>query len=275
MQKYDVKKFADSSRKGLKNTVLREGLTTRLAVIQVDSVFSDNRASDLYINGIKNDCIDFGFGFELHKYEKYTDAFFKLSELNENPEITGILVAYPLPNKSIGYHFGRLINRNKDLDNISGESQYVYSCTAEGIDEFLDCNDLIENKNIVIINRSDIIGKPLANRLIEEDANVTVLHSATSKEKIKQFLGISDIIITATGCPGTITPDMLDVKNKEYHIIDAGISFDNKGRKLGDVHPDVFSIDNIKGWCTPVTNGVGLLTRNALMQNMYILSMKY
>lgn len=274
MEKINVKKYADSWKESFKNTVLSQNLINRLAVIQVKNDFK-NKASDLYIKGIKNDCIDFGFGFELYAYEDFRDAFYALSQLNNNPEITGILVAYPLPSKHIEYHFSRLIDRDKDIDNISGESQKVYSCTAEGIYVFLDDIDMIENKNIVIINRSDIIGRPLADRLIDEDANVTILHSATSREKIKQFLDISDVIITATGCPDTITPDMLDIKDKEYHIIDAGVSFDSSGKKHGDVHPDVFNINSIKGWCTPVNNGVGLLTRCALMNNMYVLSMSH
>ena len=170
----------------------------------------------------------------------------------------GIIVQLPLPDhirkESVISH----IPSEKYVDGFRKDSEYA-PCTPLGIIEILKRYVNLTGKDCLIINRSDIVGKPLVNLLLDEDATVTIAHSKTQnlKEKIKQ----ADIVITAVGIPNFITKDMI-MDNKIY--IDVSM---NKvdGKLCGDISKDAYDCNAL---ITPVPGGIGLLTRAMLLKNV-------
>ena len=193
-----------------------------------------------------------------------------LKVLNDNDKIHGILVFRPLPKQLDEDKIKYLINPNKDIDCFSpinlakvfiSDNSGFYPCTPLGVMEILDHYDIeLEGKEVVLIGRSLVVGKPLSMMLLDRNATVTICHSKT--KELKEVCKKADILIAAVGRGNMV--------NKEYTkpgavVIDVGINFVD-GKMCGDV--DFESAYETAGRITPVPGGVGSVTTSCLMVNL-------
>lgn len=181
----------------------------------------------------------------------------------------GVIVQLPLPKHIDAEKIERSISFIHDADGFSAESlgdvmlhgknAKLIPATPRGIMTILDrCGVQIEGKVAVVLGRSNIVGKPIANLLINEGATVIVCNSKT--ENLEKYTKMADILVVAVGKPKMITPDM--VKEGAF-VVDVGINRGEDNKLCGDVHPDVAN----KADLTPVPRGVGLTTVASLMYN--------
>ena len=242
--------------------------TPSLAVIQI----GDNPASNSYIKGKRNDCEEIGYDFRHYKFEEVTaqnaeEKFEKIKDLinklNIDKKVSGIILQLPTPfSKEQEHLLTQLITPEKDVDGFGLNSPYT-PCTPLGIMEILKEEKVeISGKYAVVIGRSDIVGKPVANLLLNENATVTICHSKT--QNLSEITKMADIIVVATGHRNTLTKDMI---KENCVIIDVGINRNEAGKLCGDV--DFEGCKKKASKITPVPGGVGLMTRVALMENTY------
>jgi len=247
-----------------------------LAVILV----GDNPASQSYVASKKKACIKLGYG---HKDYILDDKISQkelnnlVDELNNDKSVDGILVQMPLPNHLNEQEVIERIKSDKDVDGfhpinvgklLIGLDCFV-SCTPKGVMAILDYYNIeTASKNVVIIGRSNIVGKPMASLLIQKgrDATVTIANSRT--KNLKELTKTADILIAAIGRPLYVTADMV---KEDCVVIDVGINrvedtTKKRGyRVVGDVDYDNVST-KVKA-ITPVPGGVGLMTIAMLMEN--------
>jgi len=259
----------------LRNEILNEikagaeELPITLAIIQI----GDDPASTVYIKQKAKMCKRLGFNFNHYKFNeqtKETEIITLIEELNQN-ETTGILLQLPIPKHFNKKMLQNCIDPQKDVDGltthnigklISGE-ETLLPCTAKAVVEILKRNEIeIAGQKVVVVGRSDLVGKPSANLLINEGATVTICHSQTKDLKAETIT--ADILVVAVGKKHLITSDMV---KKDVIIIDVGINKDND-KLYGDV--DFEEIQNKASYITPVPGGVGPMTIAMLSQNIYI-----
>lgn len=248
-----------------------QGLKPKLSVILV----GNNPASLLYVGNKKKKCEKMGADFELIELdEKISEADFlkEVDKLNKDPNVTGCFVQLPIP-KHLGHiNITQLINPKKDVDGFHlntinklylNEPDGLIPCTPKGIITLLQKNNIeIQGKNVTIIGRSHIVGKPLSLLFNNLNATVTLCHSRT--RDLKAHTKNADIIVSAIGVPHFLKAEHLRA-SKDQVIVDVGI---NKldGKTVGDV-----AFDEIKDQVaaiTPVPGGVGPMTVFSLMQNL-------
>lgn len=232
-----------------------------LVIFQID----DNAASNAYIRGKKKDCEKIGIQVEHFKLksEQLSQEDFEtlIKQVGEIPSYTGILIQLPIPDKYDLESLIALIPKEKDVDGFKKDSPF-YPCTAKGIIDWLNYNSInVQGKDVVVIGRSNIVGKPLVNMLIEQGATVTCCNSHT--KDIQQYTKNAEIVISAVGKPYIWDASYFSDKTKL--IIDVGISRVD-GMLVGDVDSTNISDST---YVTPVPGGVGLLTRIALLENLY------
>lgn len=245
----------------LKEKIEKLKTKPRLVVIQVD----DDPASNSYIKGKRKDCEEVGIEF-IHKRinsDIVSQIEFEdmVSSESADPKVNGIIIQLPIPEK---YDLERLKNcivPNKDVDGFRVDSEFK-SCTPKGIIDWFEFNEInLQGKDVVVIGRSDIVGKPLVNMFIEKGATVTCCNSKT--ENIKYYTRNVDIVVSAIGKPKHF--DSKYFKQGQV-IIDVGINRDENGKLCGDVDSKYI----YDSYVTPVPGGVGLLTRISLLQNVYV-----
>lgn len=239
-----------------------------LAVI----IVGNNPASRIYVNNKKKACEICGFNsfeYALDENTPENELLALIDELNNRNDIDGILCQLPLPahideNKVID-----AITPEKDVDgfspvnsgNLMSGKPCFAPCTPAGVIEMLKYENIeISGKNCVIVGRSNIVGKPAALLMLQENATVTVCHSRTKNLKEKVLEG--DIVIAAIGKPNFITADM--VKDGAV-VIDVGINRLENGKVTGDV--DFEAVKEKASYITPVPGGVGPMTITMLMKN--------
>jgi methylenetetrahydrofolate dehydrogenase (NADP+)/methenyltetrahydrofolate cyclohydrolase len=247
----DCKKYADE----ILNSITGYG---HLAVISV----GEDPASASYIKGKRKDCERVGFGFTHYPYPEgveQNEIIYTICMLNDNPDITGIIVQLPLPAGYDADKITRCIVPEKDVDGFRADSPYK-PCTPEGIVYLLkrELGDLT-GKHAVVIGRGKLVGKPLAKMLLDEDMTVTICHSKSHIADINYATKWADAIIVATGQPQRF---ILHDTRADAVVIDCGVHRGPDGRLCGDV---LFA--NSKR-ITPVPGGVGLLTRAMLMRHV-------
>lgn len=243
-----------------------------LAIVQV----GDDGASNLYINNKIRFGKKIGIDCELIKFPhdvKQEIISEKISFLNHDEGITGIIIQLPLPEKLDKEKIINLINYKKDVDGLSSinlsklvnnDTEGIVPATAKGIIQLLERNDIkISGKNVLMIGRSTLVGKTTALALINKDATVTVAHSVT--ENLKKLVQESDIIISAVGKAGLINNSFI-VKGKV--LIDVGISVKN-GKVIGDVELSDLKKKQLIA-ISPVPGGVGPMTVLSLFQNVIL-----
>lgn len=229
-----------------------------LLIMQVN----DDPASDSYIRGKIKDGTEIGVKVIHLKFDPSIreEALVKeIEKANHDASIHGIIVQMPLP-KHINEEVIKLaVNPLKDVDGFHPLTHFQ-PCTPQGIIDYLLFENIeFSGKNAVVIGRSNIVGKPVAKLLLELNANVTQLHSKTSKEDLAFYLAHADIIVVAVGKPYFIKDQVL---KPSAVIVDVGINQVDH-QLVGDVYPNL----NVR-LQTPVPKGVGLLTRLRLQKNL-------
>ena len=247
----------------------KNGLHPKLATVLVGS----DPASRIYVNLKKKDSEKIGIDYEEFYYNDISEAdlLLLIDTLNKRKDVHGILVQLPLPKNIDTNKILEKIDPLKDVDgftpinvgrillNISD----LFPCTPKGVVKILDeYNIPIEGADITIINRSNIIGKPLAAMMINRGGTVTVVHTKTKdlKEKTKD----ADIIIVGVGKTDFLTADMV---KEGAVVVDVGITRDADGIK-GDVKYE--EVSKKTSYITPVPGGVGPMTRAMLLENLII-----
>lgn len=254
-----------------------------LVVIQV----GDDPASEVYIRNKKKACEEVGITFSHYHYKENIpeqELIKVVEKLSLKPTVTGILVQLPLPKHINEKNIINAIDPQKDVDGFTPvqagmlqlgmkEERRLLPCTAKGIIRLLESVTDLEGKNVTVIGRSNIVGKPVAQLLQEKNATVTLCHSKT--KSLKRFTMSTDIVILATGQPKYFTSDYFYDK---VIIIDAGINRDEQGKLCGDLDAEfinymdmyVPSPSAFEWQYTPVPGGVGPMTIAELIDNIYI-----
>lgn len=264
----DGKKLRDKIIENLKAKVDTFDEKPTLVVILV----GENPASKIYVNNKKKMAEKIGIHSEVINYPaNITEAELldKIEELNNNKKVTAILVQLPLPKHISKDNVMNKIIPSKDVDGFtpynfgklfSGETPTVYPCTPKGILLLLDeYNIEIEGKHVVIVGRSNIVGKPLSQMMLNKNATVTICHSHT--KNLSQITKTADILVSAVG-KNIIEGEMLKT---DCVIVDVGIFKDENGKTRGDV--DFESASKIASFISPVPGGVGPMTIASLMLN--------
>lgn len=246
----------------------KKGITPGLAVI----IVGDDPASQVYVRYKERACEEVGFyseKFALPENTTQQELNALVKELNERPEISGILCQLPLPKHLDDKEVINLIDPLKDVDafhpvNVGaimiGDYHFL-PCTPAGVMELIHSTGVeITGKKAVVMGRSNIVGKPMAMLLLHENATVEITHSKTVD--LKSITSQADILVAAIGRAKFVTADM--VKDGAV-VIDVGMNRDENGKLCGDV--DFESVKDKCSFITPVPGGVGPMTISMLMQN--------
>lgn len=254
-------------KKEIENLKLK-GINPGLAVILV----GEDNASKIYVKNKKRCCDELGIFSEEFYFPEDTsekEIIDLIEKLNQDKKINGILVQLPLPSHINQKNITESILPEKDVDafhsstigNLLTNHTKLLPCTPAGIIEIFHRENIsLVGKHCVIIGRSNIVGKPLAFMLINEDATVTICHSKT--KNLSEICENADIIICAVGKAKFLNRNMI---KKGAVIIDVGINRDENGKICGDV--DFDDVKNIASAITPVPGGVGPMTIAMLMKN--------
>lgn len=242
----------------------------KIAIIQV----GENEFSTIYINQKKkleqeiNMLINH---IKLQEETKEQEIIKKINTLNKDKEIDGIMVQLPLPKHLNQKAIVNAIDENKDIDGLTDSNiiklynnNYTLApCTPIGILKLLELYKIdIKDKNIVILGRSDIVGKPLSLLLTNSNATVTLCHSKT--KDVKSITNKASILISAIGKPKLITKNYI---KENAIIIDVGINKDENGKLCGDI--DFEDVKDKVSYITPVPKGVGPATIAMFLENSY------
>lgn len=268
----DGKTLAKKIRKELKLEVeelKQKGIIPKLAVIMV----GDNSASQVYVRNKSRACEKVGIEFEEFLFDKDTleeELINTIDNLNKDEKIHGILLQSPVPKHiNIQKAFER-ISPSKDVDGFNavnvgklatGQDAFI-SCTPYGIVKILEEYGIeTEGKNAVILGRSNIVGKPMIQCMLNKNATVTVCHSRT--KNIEEITKNADILIAAIGKPNFVKYDMV---KPGAVVIDVGINRLEDGSLCGDV--DFENLCEKASYITPVPGGVGPMTIAMLLNNV-------
>ena len=268
----DGKEVSEDLREDLKvqteKFVEETGIQPHLVVV----IVGNNPASMTYVRNKKRSCEAVGFKstvIELADTITEADLLAQIDVLNQDDSVHGILVQLPLPKHINEDHIISAIDVKKDVD---GFHPYQVGCLASGLDSLKPCTPAgvigllkaydieIEGRHAVIIGRSHIVGKPLVQLLLEENATVTVCHSRT--QNLSMLTQMADILIVAIGRPHFVTADMV---KEGAVVVDVGINRLETGKLVGDV--DFDTVEPKASYITPVPGGVGPMTITMLLFN--------
>ena len=271
-QLIDGKELAKNIRQELRvenNKLKGKGINAKLAVILV----GDDSASKVYIKNKSKACDDVGIEFEeilLNSNTTMDKLLDVIEKLNLRKDINGILLQSPIPKGLNIQEAFEKIDYRKDVDGFNpvnvgklmiGQDGFI-PCTPYGIIKMLEQYNIpVEGKHAVIIGRSNIVGKPLSQCLLNKHATVTICHSKT--QNIKEITKNADILISAVGKLNMVTDDM--VKDGAV-VIDVGMNRREDGKLTGDV--DFENVKKKTSYITPVPGGVGPMTIAMLMNNV-------
>lgn len=261
----DARKLVSKKVDELKSRVDKLSKKPSLVIIRV----GDDFASGKYVANKIKKCDEVGIDSKIIHF--YGDVKQEVVEetilnLNKDEDITGILLQLPIPKHLDEDYLTNLIEDEKDVDGftignmgkLSLGLESNVACTPRGIITLLkEFNIEIEGQDVLIINRSNIVGKPLAQLFLKENATVTIAHSKT--KNLKEKIVLSDIVVTAVGKANFLRAD--DFKNNTT-IIDVSINFNELGKMCGDVAKEDYDVLVNEKQCnlTPVPNGVGQMT---------------
>lgn len=257
----EVKEFVSLRKQSMRQEVMKLDHKPKLIIIQAN----DSPASDAYIRGKRKDAAEIGFEAILDKRGSSIteeELLSLIATYNADPTVDGLLVQLPLPSHISETKVKLAIAPKKDVDGFHPLSEHS-PCTPKGIVEYLEEEGFpFQGKNAVVIGRSEIVGKPMAKMLLAKNCNVTQLHSKTSREDMEFYVAHADLIVIATGKLYLL--DHTFTFKKDAYVIDVGMDRGADGKLHGDCEPGL----PVK-LQTPVPGGVGLLTRLALMENLW------
>jgi methylenetetrahydrofolate dehydrogenase (NADP+)/methenyltetrahydrofolate cyclohydrolase len=252
----------------LTQSLIAQGVRPGLAVILV----GENPASQVYVRNKVKACEQVGIHSLLEKYPQalsQADLLARVDALNNDPSVHGILVQLPLPAHIDAQKIIEAIAPSKDVDGfhvasagalMTGLPAY-WPCTPHGCMKMLESIGYkLKGKHAVVIGRSNIVGKPMALMLLQENATVTVCHSATVD--LKHHCLQADVIVAAVGKRNVLTADMV---KPGAVVLDVGMNRDDAGKLCGDV--DFEAVRHVAVYITPVPGGVGPMTITMLLAN--------
>jgi|TARA_R110002126_G_scaffold13118_1_gene56002 methylenetetrahydrofolate dehydrogenase (NADP+)/methenyltetrahydrofolate cyclohydrolase len=264
----DGKKIAQDLSAQLKTEIAALSYAPALAVVLV----GDNPASEVYVRNKVRACEKIGiasFEHVLPANSSLADIEAVIAQLNNDPEINGILLQLPLPEGLDSTALIEQISPAKDVDGLTYQNMGRLTAGADGLRPCTPsgCEILLKQefsslagKLAIVIGRSDLFGKPMAQMLLQNDCTVLQCHSKTVG--LKELCLQADIVIAAVGRPQMVKADW--VKDGAF-VIDVGINRDVDGKLVGDV--DFNAVAAKAGYITPVPGGVGPMTIAMLMQN--------
>ncbi|KAI4310033.1 tetrahydrofolate dehydrogenase/cyclohydrolase catalytic domain-containing protein [Lactobacillus intestinalis] len=267
----DGKSLANLRAQKLKKEIeilKQDGIKPLFCVINI----GDDPASKVYVKTKKRRAQEMGIEqkiYQLPSTESEESVLNLIDELNQDPFVHGIMVQMPTPEQIDVNHLLERIDPEKDVDGLTPtnighlwqSNHFVEPATAIGIMKLLEHYKInVAGKNVAIIGRSNIVGKPLAALMLEKDASVSVLHSKT--KSLSTYTRMADIIIVAAGQANLLTSEMV---KKGAVVIDVGINR-VEGHLVGDV--DFKQVLSKASWITPVPGGVGPLTVELLMEQV-------
>ncbi len=273
MQIIDGKLVAKLTREQIKKEVeqlksLKYPDAIGLAVILV----GDDPASQVYVRNKIKACDEVGiksFLCKLPAESTFDEVAGTISYLNENPDVSGMILQLPLPKHLDENSLLDLIDPNKDVDGChyvqkgrlwTGRDSLV-ACTPSGVMKLLEYYDIpLEGKNAVVIGRSNLVGKPLAQLLLDKNCTVTICHSKT--RNLGEIVSKADIVCVAIGKAKFLTADMV---KEGAVVVDVGMDRDENGKLCGDV--DFDAVATKCSFITPVPGGVGPMTVTMLLAN--------
>jgi len=254
----NIKEYVAEKKARIKSEVA--GQDIKMAIIQVGHV----PASDRYVKNKIKDCQEVGITCDLTGLpEDITEEnLLKLLDgMNHDDTLTGYLVQLPLPKHISEEKVKLAIAPEKDIDGFHPLSKTI-AATPLGIYNYLkDMNYDFVGKNAVVIGRSNIVGKPMAQLLLKESCNVTVLHSKTKPEDKRYYLLNADLIVVATGHINTLNDSY--VFKDDAIVFDVGINVGADGKLTGDCAKNL-----PVAFQSPVPGGCGLLTRMSVIDNL-------
>ena len=268
MSNIDGKIISSKIKEELKAEIKTYMIKPCLAVIQI----GNDEASNVYISAKQKACSEVVIYLKHIKFDEDSreiEIINKIIELNNDEYVHGILLQLPIPEKFNEEKLINYISRNKDVDGLTdinvgkliNNKKCLVSCTPQGIIKLLEESGVsIPGKNVVIVGRSKLVGKPLISLFLNNDATVTVCHSKTNN--LKEFTKNADILVVAVGKKYLITEDMV---KKDSVVIDVGINRID-GKLYGDV--DYENVKNKVSLITPVPGGVGPMTVAMLLCNV-------
>ncbi len=264
-----------SVSKIIKDEIKKEIETLNVKPKLVVILVGEDKASQVYVASKEKSCAEVGIFSEAIRLDENTtedELLGIIEKLNNDSSVTGILCQLPLPKHINEYNVLLKIDAKKDVDcfhptNVGllvAGSAYVEPCTPKGCIELLKRYNIeMAGKNAVVVGRSNIVGKPLAHLLLQNNATVTIAHSKTAN--LKEVCLNADIVCAAVGIAGFIKGDFVKTGAA---VIDVGINRGDDGKLRGDV---AFDECSHASYITPVPKGVGPMTIAMLMQNTLIM----
>lgn len=274
--------------KKLSNEILDNITCDKKCKLVVISI-GDNDASKVYVRNKRRAAERVGMDFEnkvISPDADYLSISDYITKLNTNPSVRGIIIQLPVvSNRLSKKDVDNLINEiipSKDVDGFGPYTDFI-PCTPKGIMKLIETipDYKFTGKTALVIGRSEIVGKPIANLLLEKNCTVMIAHSKTPKERLLRMFSFADIVVSAVGKTDLITEDDVyqyfkdnrhdfygDFKNKRDRIIiDVGINRDENGKLCGDFS-EYFKQQYSEHY-TPVPGGVGPMTVAMLIENTY------
>lgn len=256
----EIREYVQERKALLKKEIALNKATPVLVIVQVN----EDYASDRYINGKLNDAREVGIEARHIKLSVSTseeELLTLIDELNEAADVHGIIVQLPLPKHISEEKVKASVSALKDVDGFNPLSKFK-ACTPLGIINYLKAENVVfRGKSALVIGRSNIVGRPMADLLINEDATVTIAHSKTTKGDLELYLSRADIVVVAVGKAHFISEQSL---KEDAVVVDVGINRGSDGKLQGDARPAL----QVR-LQTPVPGGVGLLTRLTLLENVW------
>ncbi len=253
------------------NVAIKRKLLDKMSIEPVLFVMMFNASSDdyAYKNTILKKCEKNTISCEVVEEENEQEFIEKFRDYNKDKNVDGIIIMGKLTDK-ISQTIKLEIDERKDVDGVgyinmaklySGEKATI-PCTSEAVLKMFDYYNIdLKGKNVTVIGRSNIIGKPLFMSILARGATVTVCHSKTND--LKKMVENSDIVCSAVGRKNLVTSDMV---NNNMVVIDIGINVDENGNMCGDVDYD--KVSEIVKAITPVPGGVGMVTNSVLVEHV-------
>lgn len=266
----DGKAYAERVLETIKLNIEKYDLKPTLVIYQI----GDDPASKTYVNNKTKAAAKVGINAIIKHFDADHNKFDVQNSIYMDAHdnlIDGIMIQLPLPEGWDDIALMELIPAEKDVDGLTYENRGMLSdmtafhvpCTANGIIQMLHYyNIMLEGKHVVVVGRSNIVGKPVAQLALSFDATVTICHSKT--QNLADVTRTADILIAAAGRENLITADMV---KPGAVVVDVGINRNAAGKLCGDV--DFENVKEVASWITPVPGGVGPVTVAMLMQNTY------
>lgn len=264
------KKVSDGIKEYVSKELETLSFVPKLAIVRV----GENPDDMSYERGATKKLKSFGLDVASYVFpQDISDEEFKkaFKDINEDDEVTGILLLRPLPRTINEKDIENIIDPKKDLDGISpiniakvfaGDTTGFSPCTAEAVIEVLKAYDIeLTGKRVTVVGRSMVVGKPVSMLLLKENATVTMTHTRTVD--LKKTCSDAEIVIAAAGRAKMLNSDYC---GQDAVMIDVGINVDENGKLCGDV--DYATLDGKASAATPVPGGVGTVTTAVLAKHL-------